>query len=220
MENPALVLESAISDVGYWSWWQQAEGMLMLEFGGVQLLNPPLTQGGPPSSQLGIRFGGIKAAAFLDAADQPEDLPQDWPERLRSDELQPFSVNSGQFTLSDRSVYSDVLTAAANRRPLMGAAQSLESIGDTDSFLAFWAGPVGFAVVAQDMAVGTRAGSLSPEDVLRKHAEWWEYWKQYWRLRNTAEAMPEDYACEVTIPVEEFSKMDLSTIFEEQAPEQ
>ena len=39
------------------------------------------------------------------------------------------------------------------------------------------------------------------EEIEPLSRKWWEYWKDYWRLRGTRDASPKDFACEVTIPV-------------------
>ena len=34
------------------------------------------------------------------------------------------------------------------------------------------------------------------------YKKWWDYWKTYWKLRRTKDAYPEDYVCEISIPVD------------------
>src|SRR5262245_35039291 len=50
-------LESAISDLGCWTWWAaNLPSAFQVEFGGTQLWNPPSGEGQPPSSRIALRF--------------------------------------------------------------------------------------------------------------------------------------------------------------------
>ena len=44
--------------------------------------------------------------------------------------------------------------------------------------------------------------AYTEEEIEPLSRKWWEYWKYYWRVRGTRDALPKDYACEVTIPVD------------------
>ena len=37
--------------------------------------------------------------------------------------------------------------------------------------------------------------NCSIEQIKQANRKWWEYWKDYWRVRNTKEAYEKDYAC-------------------------
>jgi hypothetical protein len=51
------ILESAISDVGCWTWWTtNLPEAFQVEFSGVQLWNPPNGEGKAPSGQIALRF--------------------------------------------------------------------------------------------------------------------------------------------------------------------
>ena len=52
------------------------------------------------------------------------------------------------------------------------------------------------------MEIVGKKGKYSEEEIEPLSRKWWEYWKDYWLLRGTPDALPEDYACEVTIPVD------------------
>ena len=47
-----------------------------------------------------------------------------------------------------------------------------------------------------------KKGKYTEEEIELLSRKWWEYWKNYWRLRGTRDALPKDFACEVTIPVD------------------
>jgi len=48
-----------------------------------------------------------------------------------------------------------------------------------------------------------KKGKYTEEEIGTASVKWWDYWKNYWKLRSTKDAYPKDYACEVTIPVRE-----------------
>jgi hypothetical protein len=201
-------LESAISDVGYWTWWTaDLPNGFQIEFGGVQLWTEPDAPNKPPSSQIALQFGGPKLIAFLNQSDQPKDLPKDWPLKLQQDELSPFTITNEAFTLSSLQEVKRIFSEAASINILFGNAQVLEDLNSEDAIAGFWAGPVGLIVVAAAMRPVTFSGPLTPQDVEQMHEMWWQYWKEYWSRKDTANPMPEDDACEVTIPAEEFDKM-------------
>lgn len=50
------------------------------------------------------------------------------------------------------------------------------------------------------MAVFNYQGELDEQAVLASSREWWAYWREYWRRKDTPDPMPRDYACEITIP--------------------
>jgi hypothetical protein len=63
-------LESAISDVGHWTWWTaNLPDTFQVEFNGTQLWNPPLGEGKPPSGQIALRFRKPRRVYFLTLSD-------------------------------------------------------------------------------------------------------------------------------------------------------
>ena len=62
-------------------------------------------------------------------------------------------------------------------------------------------GEVGFIAGGDRIEIAGKKGKYTEEEIEPLSRKWWEYWKNYWRLRGTRDALPEDYACEVTIPV-------------------
>jgi hypothetical protein len=71
----------------------------------------------------------------------------------------------------------------------------------TDVMLAFHAAPVGLAVIASDMRPVNYDDIMTREQVMEAYRRWWDYWRVYWRVRGTAEALPYDSTCEITLPM-------------------
>ena len=60
---------------------------------------------------------------------------------------------------------------------------------------------VGFTVGRDEIEIVGRKGKYTEEEIESLSRKWCEYWKGYWCLRGTRDALPKDFACEVTIPV-------------------
>lgn len=193
------VLEGAISDVGIWRWWtgEDLPSSFQVEFGGVQLKSPPATAGGPPSGLVALRYLKPRSVLFLTLG---SGVPQDWPDLLHNDKLEPPLVRHDAFTLTSKDRTKELLARAKSVLPLVGAGgvESLPRSGEV--FLGCDAHSIGLIVVAESMVVLGRDGELDRQKIEERHDQWWAYWREYWSLRGTAKALPRDYACEVTIP--------------------
>jgi hypothetical protein len=194
-------LESAISDVGYWTWWSgNLPSAFQVEFAGTQFWSPPSEAGKPPSSQIALRFRKPRLVYFLIISDS---VPKDWADQLQRDELGPFNIDHEAFTLSMAGLCARIVARAISVRALVGepGCTPLPAVGE--AFLAFKAGPVGLVVAAESLAVLNHLGELNEEAVLASNRQWWTYWRDYWRRKDTTDPLPQDYACEVTIPMKE-----------------
>lgn len=194
-------MADAISDIGHWRWWaEDLPDRFQVEFGGVQLWNPPTRDGGPPSGVVALRFIQPTLAVFL-TDKNTEELEPDWPKALHEDRLEPFSVRHGEFMLT-----SDERIAAMAKdcvlRFVVGGLHELTT-GNDQVKLGFRAGPVGLIVRAKQLVVISSGGELTPEKIIEASAAWWQYWKDYWKRRDTENPLPKDYACEVTIPLKD-----------------
>jgi hypothetical protein len=67
--------------------------------------------------------------------------------------------------------------------------------------LVFWCGNYGLAIAARSLRLVTHSGSVALDQVAEVNRQWWDYWRRYWAHKDTAEPLPHDYACEVTIPL-------------------
>ncbi|QJW94725.1 hypothetical protein [Frigoriglobus tundricola] len=192
-------LESAISDVGHWTWWAaNLPPVFQVEFGGTQFWNPPSGEGQPPSSRIALRFRKPRLVYFLTLVDG---VPADWPDRLQRDELEPPSVDHEAFTLTSAELCGRLVGKAVAIRSLVGepGATPLPLVGE--ALIGFEAGPFGLVVAAESLGVFNHHGELDESAVLASNSKWWEYWREYWRRKDTTDPLPRDYACEVTIPL-------------------
>jgi hypothetical protein len=198
MSEHLSILENAIADVGYWRWWaEKLPTAFQVEFGGVQLWNPPTEEDGSPCGVVAIRFGQPTAVAFLTSLEA--ELPQDWKTALHEDRIDPFDVGHDQLTLQSETLFHEVI-AGCKYEYIIGTESDL--LADTAPVkLAFRAGPVGLAVRANDLTVISSSGEMSPEQIQQAAEKWWAYWREYWNRRESDAPLPKDYACEVTIPL-------------------
>ena len=190
------ILEAAISDVGIWTWWVSGEDFIQTEFYGVQLFNSPRSESSPPSGQLALRFIKPQLIVTLERGD----VETAWYEQLNSDEIDGFTVNHDQFTMTDVQQLKSIVETAHRRHFRLGDTPMLECDLANNSWLAFWSGDVGLVIVAEQLQVFSHEGSLAESQINTKYEQWWDYWKQYWLAKQSSSPFPEDYACEVTIP--------------------
>lgn len=199
MDEHLAALESAISDVGCWTWWTaDLPTVFQVEFAGVQLWNPPNDEGRPPSNQVAIQFHKPRLVYFLTLADG---APTNWPNRLQQDQLSPPTVNYALFTLTEVDLCKQLVDGAIAVQALVGEPGVTPLPATTEAFLGFQAGPFGLVVAAESLRVLNHHGELDAKAVLASIRKWWEYWQEYWRRKNTPDPLPQDYACEVTIPL-------------------
>ena len=199
-DNALTILADAVADVGIWRWWDQRfPDVFQLEFGAVQLWSAPIADGRPPNGQYALRFRGPLSVSFLTA--RGAGVPADWADRLHRDKLQPFSVGHDSFVLDDRKAARAIVAAAAKVETRYGALPAHLDWERAPLLCAFWAGPVGCLVAARELQLVGMAGEIPLTDVSGMAQRWWEYWRDYWRRKDTPEALPQDYACEVTIPI-------------------
>jgi hypothetical protein len=202
MTSPLVILGDAIADVGSWRWWEERlPDVFQLEFGGVQLWSAPVAAGKPPNGQYALRFRRPVSVSFLTARDAG--VPADWANRLHVDKLRPFNVGHDSFVLEDRDAARAILASAARVDTRYGALPAHLDWARAPVVCAFWAGPVGCLVAARAVELIGLAGEIPLTDVPGMAQRWWEYWREYWRRKDGPEALPQDYACEVTIPIKQ-----------------
>ena len=80
------ILQNAISDCGYWRWWNgNLPASFQIEFGGVQLYQPPADSGHPPSGLFALGFEEPQQIEFLDF--DPH-VQNDWFGALQREEFE------------------------------------------------------------------------------------------------------------------------------------
>jgi len=199
MSEYLSTLESAISDVGYWRWWTD-KGMpeyFQVEFGGTQLWTPTTAEVGHHSGLIAIRFHEPRLINFLTMSSS---VPPDWPEKLHRDEMESINLRGDEFTFSSGDRCAKILSRAVQVRSHPGTPGTSPSPAADEAFLALGAYAAGLIVIAESISVLTHFGELDEAAVISSHEKWWEYWREYWKRKRTKKPMPEDYACECTIP--------------------
>ena len=77
----------------------------------------------------------------------------------------------------------------------------LETLTSARHLLYARCGDVGLIVGGDELAVVGRNRRYTEKEIETASEKWWDYWREYWKLRRTKDAYPKDYACEITIPV-------------------
>ena len=192
------ILCKAISDCGYWMWWDLSEGCAQAEFGGVLLYDEAKEGKEPRSGHIAIRFVDNAFIVFLDNG-PAEDLPEDWYDRLYNDELEPFTMDPDELVFDDAEYAVKILKEYKN---VNGKDSTVgeDVIRSSKHILAGRCGYVGFILGGDTIQVIGNKGEYEPAEIKSVCEKWWEYWKEYWKVRGTKDAYEQDYACEVTIP--------------------
>jgi hypothetical protein len=123
-----------------------------------------------------------------------EFLPADWPRLLQENKLDSTGISYDEFALNDDEHFSEVISKAQSEIPHFTSDRSGKIR------LAFWAGIVGLRVEADEMCPVLMSGETDLSTIASMHEAWWQYWRDYRAKRGTSEALPKDFACEVTIP--------------------
>ncbi len=201
MKNEALtILEEAISDVGNWRYWTLEDEQFQIEFGWVMLHIPTTEIDKSPSSLVALRFIDIQNLVILERNFIRTNLPTDWFEKLRKDEIEPFPVSHGEFSLTDLDEIKKYLYEAETKNFIVGNEAELLNSDNSGFNLGFWSGNVGLIVISKDFELVTINGKRSLGDVKEMHENWWNYWQAYWAKYDTKDSLPYDSLCEITIP--------------------
>ncbi len=190
------ILADAISDVGSWWCWYVGDDMLQLEFSDVQLYDETKAEGETHTTDvLAVRFYSNVFAVFLDNLNDEE-----WHSRFRDDDSILYPVDTYDMTFDDKNAAESLLDDYNNQIPVKDF-KGAETLATTKHILCARCEDVGFIVGGDEIEIVGTKGKYAEEEIEPLSRKWWEYWKDYWRLRRTRDALPKDYACEVTIPV-------------------
>ena len=190
------ILADAISDVGSWWCWHAGDDMLQLEFCDVQLYDATKDEKETHTTDvLAVRFYGHVFAVFLDDLND-----ETWHERFRDDDSILYPVDTYDMAFDDLKMAESLLNDFRNRVPVRDF-KGTETPADAKHILCARCDEVGFIVGGDEIEIVGKKGKYTEEEIESSSEKWWEYWKDYWRLRGTRDAFPKDYACEVTIPV-------------------
>jgi len=201
MDKRALnILADAISDAGSWQWWHMENDMLQLEFCDVQLYDGSGSEEDIHTMDaVAVRFFGNVFAVFLDDLDEDGEKP--WYERLHDDEIPALECDTYELAFDDPEFAQEVYDGYRNRRPA-APFSGVDALTGAAHMIAVKCGDTGVIAGGDRIQVVSRSASIPEEEIEPLSVKWWEYWKTYWRLRGTRDALKRDPVCEVTIPVD------------------
>jgi hypothetical protein len=196
------LLGNAICDVGYWSWWtSDLPSIVQVEFGGTQLYFPVKDNSEPPGSHIAIQFINPKSISFLSINNDLTDDSEKWFDLLQQDKIESQVCSYDSFTFVDENLMKRIINDAKFVDTILGYSPNDEAFFKENYKLTFWAGEFGFAVSSENIKFLTQEGEVKIEDIPSINSRWWKYWREYWNLKKTKRPLPENYACEVTIPM-------------------
>ncbi len=190
------ILADAISDVGSWWCWYVDDDMLQLEFTDVQLYDETKAEEEVHTTDvLAVRFYGHVFAVFLDNLNE-----ENWYERFRDDDSILYPVDTYNMGFDYPNETKQLLNEYKHETVIKDSDSS-ETLLSAKHMFYGGCGDVGFVVGGDEIEIAGRKGKYTEKEIERLSGKWWKYWTDYWRLRGTRDALPKDYACEVTIPV-------------------
>ena len=201
MNKRALdILADAISDLGAWQWWHIENDMLQLEFRDVLLYDESKPdQDTHTMDVIAVRFYGNVFVVFLDDMDETEE--KTWYERLHDDEIPAFECDGYELEFDSAEYAKEVYDGYRNRTPIT-PFDDMNTLTSAKHLIAAKCGNAGVIAGGDQIKVVTKNSSIPAEKMESLSRKWWDYWRKYWRLRGTKDALEKDWACEVTIPVD------------------
>lgn len=190
------ILSDAISEVGSWHWWHIKDDMVQIQFCDILLYDETKPEKEPHTTDvLAIRFYGHSFAVFLDNLNE-----EGLQERLRDDDSVLYPVDTYELAFDDATEAGLLLDSYRHRVPIKDFS-GLETLTSARHLLYARCGDVGLIVGGDELAVVGRNRRYTEKEIETASEKWWDYWREYWKLRRTKDAYPKDYACEITIPV-------------------
>ena len=199
MDKKALdILADAVSDVGSWQWWHMEKDMLQLEFRDVQLYDASKPEKDAHTMDvIAVRFYGSVFAVFLD--DMEEEGERPWYERFYDDEIPAFACSGNEMKFDSPAYAEEVFNSYRNRTPVT-PFEGRDTLTGAKHLIAARCHDAGIIAGGDRIRIVGRNGPIEEEGIASLSEKWWEYWKNYWRVRGTKDAFKKDWACEVTIP--------------------
>ena len=189
------ILADAISEVGSWHRWLIKDDMVQVQFCDI-LLYDEAKKETHTTDVLAVRFCGHTFAVFLDNLND-----ENWHEQFRDDDSILYPVDTYDMAFDDHKIAESLLNDYRNKVPVKDF-KGAETLAASKHILCARCGEVGFIVGGDEIEIAGKKGKYTEEEIEPLSRKWWEYWKDYWRLRGTRDALLKDYACEVTIPVD------------------
>ena len=198
--NTLKLLADAISDIGSWQWWYTKDDMFQVEFSDVLLYDETTQEKEPHTSTIALRFFGNSFAVFLDNHENEQGTKK-WFEQFQDDEIEYLPIESYEFCFDDIDYAKALLNTYRNTIPIKNYTDP-NSFKSAKHILAAKCEDVGFIVGGDLIQVVGRKGKYTEEEIDAAVKRWWDYWRDYWHLRETKDAYEKDWACEVTIPAD------------------
>lgn len=194
--NTLNILADAISDVGSWHWWVIKDDMVQVQFCDIMLYDEN-TPGKETHSTdvLAVRFYGNAFAVFLDNLTE-----ENWYERFRDDNSVIYPIDTYNMAFDDIKEAERLLYDYKHKTAIKGLGSS-ETLLTAKHLLYAGCDDVGFIVGGDRIEIVGKKGKYTEEEIETAYKKWCDYWRIYWELRGTKDAYPEDYVCEVSIPV-------------------
>jgi len=195
--NALNILADAISDIGSWWWWDIEGDIVQVEFRDVLLYDESKPeQERHTTDVLAVRFCGHAFAVFLDSLDE-----DGWYERFRDDDSILYDIDAYDLAFDDIEGAKSLLGDYKNKVPVKDF-DGPKTLSAAKHLLYARCDEVGFVIGGDELVVIGNKGEYSEDDIESASRRWWAYWRNYWRLRKTADAYKKDWVCEVTIPVD------------------
>lgn len=151
--------------------------------------------------RVALQFRQPSCVCFLYRGEEATDFA--WVEQLRKDELPPQTCSHDGVGFGNEARLRTLLALATQQHPIYGYPPTDDAFLREPYRLVCWCGDYGVALAAPQLWVMTHEGEQSLDQIAEANRQWWDYWRTYWAKRFTAEELPYDYACEVTIPLQD-----------------
>ena len=189
------ILQRAISDVGYWKWWNQEEEKIQIKFGAVLLFDDTKKDREARTSDIALVYCGNAFIIFLDNDEQ-----DGWFDELHKDVIDPYTLDAEGLVFDNAEYAINLIKQFKNKKSTINEVDE-NIIKNAKYFVAATSGNVGFIAGGDELKLFGYRGLFKENDIKQLSEKWWEYWNDYWKKRGTESAYDKDYACEVTIPV-------------------
>ena len=190
------ILADAVSDVGSWHWWLVRDDMVQVQFCDIMLYDENTSENEPHSMDvLAVRFRGNAFAVFLDSLNE-----ENWYQHFQDDDSVIYQIDTYHMAFDDTEEAERLLNEYQHKTVIKDFTGP-ETLLAAKHLLYAGCDDVGFIVGGDEIEVVGRKGKYTEEEIEAAYAKWCDYWKSYWKLRGTKDAYPEDYVCEISIPV-------------------
>lgn len=183
------LMEEAISSAGRWTWLELANDSIQLEFEDIQLYKPSLKKYDNHSSEIAIRLADN--AFFTIFYNKDNDINF-------IEELDDFSykVSNNGIKFQNFDFLKEIANSYDHRKSLVGNSLNNDYNVDVDFLLVIDFGDIAIACGANQLNFFNDFEALNDEDIKKFSNQWWVYWVDYWKAKETDNKYEYDPACE------------------------